>query len=71
EPEVPTEVHTPPQEEPVLPLEEVLDATEELTPERRREVILQAAADGLSQRKVAERAACSPAYVRKVLDAAA
>ncbi len=59
---------------PAHPAEEVhtevftdADTEEELTPEARRELILKAAAEGLSQRKVAARASCSPAYVRKVL----
>jgi len=63
--EVHTPVHTTDDQE-----EEGDQSDEEWTPERRREVILAATAEGLSQREAARRAACSPSYVRKVLDAA-
>ncbi|MQS18095.1 hypothetical protein F7Q99_39390 [Streptomyces kaniharaensis] len=44
---------------------------DEMTAHRRRQVILAAAAEGLSQREIARRADCSPSWVRKVISEAA
>lgn len=63
--EVRTPVNTPDDQQ-----EDDEQFEEEMTPERRREIILTATGEGLSQREAARRAACSPSYVRKVLDAA-
>ncbi|GAA1198479.1 hypothetical protein F4556_007604 [Kitasatospora gansuensis] len=69
--QVRTEVHTPvrtgsDQQVDVYDDQEP-EVTGEMTPERRRELILEAIGEGKSQREAAAAASCSPTYVRKVL----